>query len=561
MAQLPKIVGSVEVSQATGLGVDDFGLLCADLQVELVSDKWQAKVPHVRAYRINKWSFRKPIIFPSPISPTDLQIRMNKCGLNPTIIGETDTLEGVFVKIDAGTNEYPYCPSTGTASSPHRISDFSFYQKDKPECYLSINETLESVKVWTYNNATAQVSVSYINWETLHILQLIGCIKFSDIWFDSSGTSKLSDYWLTVVIKTYAGNWYVKSLFQISDKVSSINYNSIDEILNFDTIYTMPRSWQTVERRYFLTRDEIEMANPQFYGIELTQSLSDLTNTTGYHIPVSPACYMPIIKPVLHNSFYVRNDINFSLYQLLTVVNNTANTYSLKIGHLLSSDYNYDNTDWMKNGQGVIESYTVGQGVYEEITVGINKLFVNKMYKVIMTLSANDEPILHFYKNGARVLSGTWDALGAQIYGTVTGYMWRWGGIDGVQVTSGVTLGGEDALTLYVGTPKHYLTVHAESGYNTGFTLDVSFENPDFSDISNHVIAAGGSFRFEIPADDTIIGLYAEFTGEYTLWGNEDLNLTVTEVGYTSNTVNLEVQPTDPLGTVEHAITISGLMV
>jgi len=242
-------------------------------------------------------------------------------------------------------------------------------------------------------------------------------------------------------------------------------------------------------------------------------------------------------------------------------VNNTANTYSLKIGHLLSTDYNYDNVDWMKDGDGIIESYTIGQGIYEEITVGINKLFVNKMYKIIMTLSVNDEPILHLYKNEVRVLSGVWDAMGAYIYGAVSGYMWRFGGINGIQVTSGITLGGEDILTLYVGTPKHYLTVYAEAGLNTGFTLDVTFENPDFSDISGHVIEAGGGLRFETPADDTIIGLYAEFSGEYSNWGNEDLNLSVTEVGHTATTVNLEVQPTDALGTVEHYITISGLMI
>ena len=567
-------IGTVEIGNALGIGVHQDSMLCNDkvLEVDHVdgSITWY-KSGTARANRINKWSLAKSVVRATPIGPLDINnsgsfFRYNattgdRGGLLFPDIVDANTLNAVFVKVDSGEDVFIYNPPTGGASSPYRKDDFRLYTKDKPECSLNVNSNIDSVKTWTYDNATHAVGISYTNWDTLHILQVLGGLKFYDIWFDETGTLKLSDYYFTVFVKTYAGNWYVKSLFRMSDKITINNYSEINELLNFDTIYTMPRSWQTVERRYLLTRINVDMLNPQFYSTELSGALSDLNNITGYHIPISPACYMPIIKPTLHSSFYVNNSINFSLYQLLTVINNTANTYSLKIGHLLSTDYDYDNTDWMKNSQGVIESYTVGQGVYEEITVGINKLFVNKFYKVIMTLSANDDPILHLYKNGVRVSSGTWDALGVQIYGDVTGYMWRWGGTSGVQVTTGSTLGGEDALTLYVGTPKHYLTVHAEAGSNTGFILDVNFENPDFSDISNHVIDGGGSFRFEIPADDTIIGLYAEFTGNYAGQGAEDTNLSVTLVGSSSTSVTLEVKPTDPLGTTEHTITISGTMV
>lgn len=190
MAQLPKIVGSVEVSQAIGLGVDDFGLLCADLQVELVSGKWQAKVPHVRAYRINKWSKRKPVKFASPIVPTDAQVKAQNYGLSipqhSYSVLRTYALTTLDIEDESTQYKWTYLPPTGTATDPFRIDDFSYYQHASlpvlsPEgitrggAGVGISWDAYGLCKWTMNIATASQPTGgltpddFNNWDIQHL--------------------------------------------------------------------------------------------------------------------------------------------------------------------------------------------------------------------------------------------------------------------------------------------------------------------------------------------------------------------------------------------------------
>lgn len=127
MAQLGSTnIGTVEVRQAIGIGVDDFGLLCSDLQIEMVGSVWQAKVPHVRANRINKWSKWKPIISANTL--TSAIIESAKCGLDIEVSSLTDLGIELLNNIQPDQYIWAYLPPTGTASAPYRIDDFRYYQ-------------------------------------------------------------------------------------------------------------------------------------------------------------------------------------------------------------------------------------------------------------------------------------------------------------------------------------------------------------------------------------------------------------------------------------------------
>ena len=129
MAQLGSTnIGTVEVSKAIGLGVHDYGLLCSDLQVEKVGDVWQAKTPHERAYRINKWSKWKPIIYPSVNGITAAIIEAAKCGLDIEVSSFSDLGIGAINNVQPNQYIWAYLPPIGTASAPYRIDDFRNYQ-------------------------------------------------------------------------------------------------------------------------------------------------------------------------------------------------------------------------------------------------------------------------------------------------------------------------------------------------------------------------------------------------------------------------------------------------
>lgn len=133
MAQLGSTnIGTVEVRQAIGLGVDDFGLLCSDLQIEKVGSVWQAKVPHVRANRINKWSKWKPVKYASPLGITDTILKNQNYGLtipiNSYSVLRTYAITTLDILDESTQIKWDYDAPSGTATEPFRIDDFRNYQ-------------------------------------------------------------------------------------------------------------------------------------------------------------------------------------------------------------------------------------------------------------------------------------------------------------------------------------------------------------------------------------------------------------------------------------------------
>jgi hypothetical protein len=193
MAQLGSTnIGTVEVRQAIGLGVDDFGLLCSDLQIEKVGNVWQAKVPHVRANRINKWSKWKPIISANTL--TSAIIESAKCGLDIEVSSLTDLGIELLNNVQPDQYIWAYLPPTGGASAPYRIDDFRYYQN----MALPIFNMNVADDFGVINITQPFPAVSLIHNFDLSQNQVTGGIIPSDIKINS--TDYLSSYYLGFMV-------------------------------------------------------------------------------------------------------------------------------------------------------------------------------------------------------------------------------------------------------------------------------------------------------------------------------------------------------------------------
>jgi len=128
-------IGTVEVGNAIGLGVHDYGMLCNDMVIEVDhvdgGITWY-KSGATRAYRINKWSKWKPLKYGGVTPITDAIIEGEDCGLviNSTLFSTMGaSLIDWFGEV-IPQYTWVYNPPTGTANYPYRIEDFRSYQHE-----------------------------------------------------------------------------------------------------------------------------------------------------------------------------------------------------------------------------------------------------------------------------------------------------------------------------------------------------------------------------------------------------------------------------------------------
>jgi len=109
-------IGTVEVGNAIGLYVHDYGLLCFNGEVEEVGGVWQAKVPFVSADRIKKWSKWKPVIH-SVLPLTETMLKARNYGLTIPTNSYYDLRNYALTTLDITDNstqiKWTYNPPTG----------------------------------------------------------------------------------------------------------------------------------------------------------------------------------------------------------------------------------------------------------------------------------------------------------------------------------------------------------------------------------------------------------------------------------------------------------------
>jgi hypothetical protein len=341
MAQLGSTnIGTVEVRQAIGIGVDDFGLLCSDLQIEKVGNVWQAKVPHVRANRINKWSLMKPIsnnTFPRPtnLATTDLW-RLNCASMtiasyaaNSGSVALSDLLTDIENKVDG----YTYNPPTGGADSPYCIDDFRLYTSDKNACMIDVaDESGDAIATYSYEHTTGILTEILTDWDKFILEDLTGCLKFSDIWQADDGSVKLSDKYLTIAMNfTKNAVTYNKALSigKISDLMQVGGISKSMPLLDVTGLTGIDvDGLQDVKRWYFLTTENVE--------------ITDVTPSMAIPLTFGTSFLLPIVKPhIYQNSFYRISDIYPPYYYIFFngTLEENINGWAVKQGTNMHTDW------------------------------------------------------------------------------------------------------------------------------------------------------------------------------------------------------------------------------
>lgn len=344
MAQLASTnIGATEVGNAIGLGVGDFGLLCADLQVETVAGVTSAVVPHVRANRINEGAIYKPIVRATVSGPLDITdatglafFKKNGCGLTITKWEAGTTLAAFLAAIQAIVKPWLHLPSTGGAGSPHRIDDFRGYTPIKNASKLSgIIQTNPSIYQSTWlNGAEAATKLNFESFRLENNVDGYGVMMYSDVWIGETSTPNLGAMYFTVVVcytdyETGVDKYYAKSLFVINTAqvaTGGINYEIPLDTL-FAAVDTGTRSFFSdkidIERWYFITQAQIADWTDvtSYLSTAKESSLAAFQNNVYHLLLVKP-------EPALMK-FYIKNSIQFRTYQRLLFENTRATARTL----------------------------------------------------------------------------------------------------------------------------------------------------------------------------------------------------------------------------------------
>lgn len=527
--------------------------------------------------KINKWSLYKPVRKNVVSGPNNIwnsgsffkygnylrsndKNSMDSAGINIELIGLNDTLNDIINNIDEGSNKYQYYPPSGTSVTPYRLGDFRGYTSQIPEIELVYDSTKDAIENYFWDNSAGERLKLYENWDTFHCNLNELCVKFSDMWLNDSGTETLNDYYVTVIVKTYNDNYFIKSLFQLSYILKpefNQQFAEVNQSLDFLSVFNKNNLYNNISmfRYYFLTKSNISTT------IDITSSIN---NTVGNISSVSldKSFYLPLMK---YNSklWAPTNNVTTKAFLKMTTINNTNTSHQLAIGLLQVPYTSYQEVVWNRNYpyNDIEYSYlSNGSGINEKI-VGINNIIPGVKYRVLMAIESsdcylywNDEPIANAINSDMAL----WEEIGSHIYNGVSGTMWRWGTPEGFVIPANKT--GECNLKLYIGTPVHYLTISSANTNNSSFLLTVHFQNENYQTISEHEIEGnGGSLRFRIPADGTYMDIFAQFTSVYEgISPNYDTSMEVTLAGNDTTSVTLDVKILLPVENTEHFITIFG---
>jgi hypothetical protein len=125
-------IGTVEVGNAIGLGMHDYGMLCNDMVIEVDhvdgGITWY-KSGATRAYRINKWSKWKPIASNAlSMTPTILDAANYGLDIPDLSCGALRTYALTDLDVDDDTTQIKWDYTPWVAGCPYRIDDFRNYQ-------------------------------------------------------------------------------------------------------------------------------------------------------------------------------------------------------------------------------------------------------------------------------------------------------------------------------------------------------------------------------------------------------------------------------------------------
>lgn len=219
--------------------------------------------------KINKWSLKKPVVFPSTAAVTLDNIKSKYCGLTPmsndALLKGCANYEGGtpanndVAAVEAAQKEWAYAPPTGGANSPYRLSDFRGYNTSAqvPDSGWRDFE-LKKDDLNTYANTGIESEGTGFDW---HVKNTFGTLPYFNLKFDAPSSAVVGS----------AGNVEIPITYIVGDKLVSSELWRIAFAVYIPTLTTTGK-WQL-----FTSRKTLKSATSTADIAELIPSLA--TNT------------------------------------------------------------------------------------------------------------------------------------------------------------------------------------------------------------------------------------------------------------------------------------------